>query len=381
MLRPSVAHVAFDAALFDHLRAALVRGELSPERARLPAPPGPLGPASPLVPLQDPGSGARWRAAGEAALRAGKVAALILNGGMATRFGGVVKGVVPVLEGRDELSFLSVKLAAIAAAARAAGGPVPAVLMNSFATERATAEHLAAIDWAGVPQGDRMEFLQSLMPRVRPDGTPLVSLPGADAAADTAVYAAPGHGDTLRRVRDSGVVAALRARGVEHVLVSNVDNLGASVDPAVLGAHLHNVEGGAEVSVEVVLREAGDAGGCVAELDGRPVIVEGFRLPAGTDLSHYPHFNTNTLWISLAALEREHPLTWFPVTKKIEWPDGDELEVVQFEQLIGQLTESAPTGLLLVDRARFLPIKTREDLAAARPTMESLVRAAGLQTV
>ncbi|PCC75833.1 UTP--glucose-1-phosphate uridylyltransferase [Nannocystis exedens] len=371
MLRPSVADIAFDAALFDSLRSALARGELSPTRARLAAPPRPLG-DDVLLDLGRPDARAGWRARGQAALDARKVAALILNGGMATRFGGVVKGVVPVLPDRPDLSFLAVKLAGV----RAAGAP--AVVMHSFATAAASGDHLATIGWSGVPAGDRHEFLQSLMPRVLPDGTPLQSLPGADVLPDTTVYAAPGHGDTLRRVRESGVVAELRARGVEHLLVSNVDNLGASLDPTVLGAHLEAVDGGAELSVEVVARAPDDAGGCVADVDGRATIIESFRLPPGTSLAQYPHFNTNTLWISLAALERAYPLTWFPVQRSVEWPGRDDLAVIQFEQLIGQITEFARTACLRVDRARFLPIKTRDDLAAARPAMTAIVRGVGL---
>lgn len=371
MLRPSVAALAFDAKLFADLRGALARGELSRERSRLREPPRPLGEAA-LLDLSRADARAGWRARGQAALAEGKVAALILNGGMATRFGGVVKGVVPVLPDRPDLSFLAVKLAGV----RDAGAP--AVLMHSFATAAASADHLAAIDWSGVPASDRFEFLQSIMPRVLPDGAPLVELPGAEALPDTTVYAAPGHGDTLRRVRDSGTVAALRARGVEHVLVSNVDNLGASLDPTILGAHLRAVEAGAELSVEVVRRAPEDVGGCVAELDGRPTIIESFRLPPGTSLSQYPHFNTNTLWISLAALDRPYPLTWFPVERTIAWPGRGDISVVQFEQLIGQITEFARTSCLLVERDRFLPIKTRADLAAAREAMTAIVRGVGL---
>jgi UTP--glucose-1-phosphate uridylyltransferase len=373
VLRPSVADAAFDAHQFDELRAALVRGDLSPERARLRHPPAPL-PADACTDLHDFSveDRAALRRRGEQAIAAGQVAALVLNGGMATRFGGVVKGVVPVVDGRDDLSFLAVKLAAL----RRAG--VPVVLMNSFATAAATREHLAAIDWAGIPAADRLEFSQSLLPHVLADGTPLPTLPDADHFADTLLYAAPGHGDTLRRVRDSGVVAALAARGVAHVLVSNVDNLGATLDPEVLGAHLAAVDRGSAMSVEVVAREPGDAGGCVAAVDGKPVILESFRLPAGTDLADFTHFNTNTLWIALDALRADHPLTWFPVHKKLQWPDGSEREVVQFEQLIGQLSEFVPTSYILVDRDRFLPIKTREDLAAAAPRLASIATAAGL---
>jgi UTP--glucose-1-phosphate uridylyltransferase len=286
MLRPSVAHVPFDADQFARLRDALARGELSTPRARLSAPPDPLDPRH-LVDLKA-GARERLRARGEQALRDGKIAALILNGGMATRFGGVVKGVVPVVEDRRDLSFLAVKLAGVRASGSRAGGSVAAAIMHSFATESASADHLAAIDWAGLPAADRLAFIQSIMPRLAADAIPLIDLPGADELPDTTLYAAPGHGDTLRRVRDSGTLDVLRRRGVEHVLVSNVDNLGATLDPEVVGAHLQAVDDGAELSVEVVPREPGDAGGCVAAVDGRPVIVEGFRLPAGTDLSAYP---------------------------------------------------------------------------------------------
>lgn len=371
LIRPSVAHVPFDSMLFTMLQWDLMIGRLNDERTRLTAPPEPLRDSA-LLDVGDAGPREARRDRGLTALRAGKVAALILNGGMATRFGGVVKGVVPVLPERHDLSFLAVKLAGI----RAAGAP--AVVMHSFATEAASREHLQAIDWSGIPADDRFEFLQSLMPRVQPDGIPLIYLGGADQVPDTTVYAAPGHGDTLRRVRESGVLAALRARGVEHVFVSNVDNLGATLDPVVLGAHLEAVEAGAALSVEVVPRAPGDAGGCVARLFGGPAIVESFRLPPGTSLDAYPHFNTNTLWLTLPALEESYPLSWFPVRRTVAWPKYGELPAVQFEQLIGQITEFATTRCLLVDRARFLPIKTREDLAAAHAAMTAIVRDVGL---
>lgn len=377
MLRPSVAHAAFDADLFNTLREDLVQGALSFERARLAEAPTQLerGALTSLLSL-DEGTRTRLRVRGEAAIDSGKVAALVLNGGMATRFGGVVKGVVPVVAGHKAMSFLAIKLAGLRAVA-ALGGRVPVVAMHSFATAAASREHLAAIDWSGIPEADRLDFEQSLLPRVLPDGTPLPLLAEAEAMSDTTIYAAPGHGDTLRRVRDSGVLATLEAHGVEHIMISNVDNLGATLDPVVLGAHLEAVAHGHALSVEVVARQPGDAGGCVATVDGKPQIIESFRLPAGTDLGQYPHFNTNTLWVTLDALRQSYPLTWFPVKKSIELADGSSHEVVQFEQLIGQLSEFVPTACLLVERERFLPIKTREDLAASAGEIAAIGRAAG----
>jgi UTP--glucose-1-phosphate uridylyltransferase len=391
-LRPTVAGYAFDAAAFDALRARLERGYLSIDAARLPRAPDTLDTlANPPVrdyrtfgPRLDLRAGegernlGRLAERGREALRNGRAAVLILNGGMATRFGGVPKGVVPVVEGQPE-SFLWVKLAQVRRLIRELDATIPVVVMHSFATAAASHQHLAELDWAGVPRSMRYEFDQSIMPRVTPNGEPIADLPGADSLADTSIYAAPGHGDTLLRLRTSGVLRQLRQAGVEHLLVSNVDNLGADLDPILLGGHIQAIDEGAHMSVEVVRRE-GDRGGCVAVFAGRPVIVEGFRLPPDTDLDRYPQFNTNTLWFWLSAIDRDFDLDWFPVEREIEGPpthggSSEPLTIVQFEQLIGQATEHLDAHYFEVDRERrFMPIKTRDDLLEAAPRMRALIK-------
>ena len=379
-LRGSISSYAFDSGTFADLRGRVGSGVLDPKANRLPEPPQPLSKAP--IDLRAAAADAadrdaRLAALGEAALKGGKVAVLVLNGGMATRFGGGAKGVVPVVPGHPRVSFLAIKLAEVRQRAQALGTGIPVVLMHSFATQGPSQGHLAEIDWAGLLERDRDWFAQSVMPRVLPDGTPLQDLDEAADLPDTTLYSAPGHGDTLGRLRQSGVLSRLRARGVEHILVSNVDNVGASLDPVVLGAHLDAAAG---VSVEVVRRIEGDAGGCVAQLPGAvDAIVEGFRLPEPVDLADYPHFNTNTLWLSAEAVDRDIDLTWFAVRKTIEWPGREQLEVVQFERLIGQVTEFVPSVYLEVDRQRrFLPIKTRGDLAAAEPELRKFAAEAGL---
>jgi len=396
-LRASVTSFAFDQAEFDLLRRKLGEGVLDPEASRLPEPPEPL--AEPPVDLRPSAPEAaqvrkRLTAKGNEALAAGRAAVLVLNGGMATRFGGGAKGVVSVVPSRPKVSFLAIKLAEIAQRSAQLDAAIPVVLMHSFATETASESHLREIQWAGVTPSCRFSFSQSIMPRVLPDGTPLQSLQEAADRPDATLYAAPGHGDTLSRLRESGVLGQLVDRGVEHILVSNVDNVGASLDPFIFGAHLEAVEAGAATSVEVVRRESGDAGGCVARLpgSGMPAIIEGFRLPGGVDLTDYPHFNTNTLWLSTASLHRDIELTWFAVRKTIPWPERSgtdgialpraekgKLDVIQFERLIGQITEFVPSAYLEVDRGtRFLPIKARENLTAAAPALEQFARRVGL---
>src|SRR6185369_17985287 len=68
---------------------------------------------------------------GEEALREGKVGVVVLAGGMATRFGGVVKAAVPAVGGR---TFLGLKHADVAALGRELGTTIQTYVMTSYAT-------------------------------------------------------------------------------------------------------------------------------------------------------------------------------------------------------------------------------------------------------
>ena len=105
-----------------------------------------------MLPLPAQGSGERSEAheAGVEALRDGRIAQVVLAGGMATRFGGVVKAVVEVI---DRRSFLDLSLGETARLAAALGTEIPTAVMTSFATDavvRAHAAELAVADAARV---------------------------------------------------------------------------------------------------------------------------------------------------------------------------------------------------------------------------------------
>ena len=109
---------------FERLRARVADGSLTPATNVVTGRLEPLADED-LTPLPEPGS-TGWdeaRSAGLEALRRGEVAQVILNGGMATRFGGVVKGVVQVLDGR---SFLELKLDETAGWRASSASTVPA---------------------------------------------------------------------------------------------------------------------------------------------------------------------------------------------------------------------------------------------------------------
>lgn len=352
----------FERKTFELLRQKLASGELGDASNRLP---GRVEPPAKGDVRTLPALGTSERAAlsalGEQAIRDGKIAAVVLAGGMATRFGGVVKAAVEVARGK---TFLDLKLADIRASAKRAGGRVPTYLMTSFATD---AEVTRLARAANSPDAPVETFAQFVSLRLTRDGGLF-----RDGQGNVSPYA-PGHGDLPGALRRSGALAKLRAAGVTQLYMSNVDNLAATLDPAIIGAHL---EGGRPITVEVADKAKGDKGGAPARVDGALQIVEGFRFPPSFDQDSIPVFNTNTLIFDLDAIDRDFDLSWFVVTKEVEGK-----KVVQFERLVHELTAFLPTQMLGVSReggdGRFMPVKDPPELETRRPAIESLLAQRG----
>lgn len=341
-LRRLLDRYGFDETLFAQLRDRVARGEVAPDRNAVRGALEPL-PASAYTHLDED-----VRGLGDEAIARGEVAVAVLNGGMATRFGGLVKGIVPAL---DDRSFLEWKLRDAVAAG------LQFVVMSSFATDAPTREFIRErrLD-------EPLHFTQSVLLRLTPDGD-LFLQDGRPSPY------APGHGDFLPAIRRSGVLETLRERGVRTLALSNVDNLGARVDPLVVGAHL---AAGRPLTAEVTRKWAGDVGGAPALVDGRPMIVEGFRFPPGFDQGSVPVFATNSFLFDLEALERDHDPTWLYVEKEL-----DGRRAVQLETLVNELSSFVPTTYLVVPREggrnRFVPVKQPEDLVRAQPALRELL--------
>lgn len=357
-----LARYGFSRPTFEELRARLMRGEASDASNRLRGlvEPPRVGDVRPLPPL---GSDARRELAerGSEAIRAGKVAAVVLAGGMATRFGGVVKAAVEVARSQ---TFLDLKLADIRASAARALGRVPTYLMTSFATDQ---EVRRLAEQASTPEAPVATFAQFISLRLNPDGSLF-----RDAHGQPSPYA-PGHGDLPFALRRSGVLAKLREANVSLVYMSNVDNLAATLEPAIIGAHLAAKRA---ISVEVADKAKGDKGGAPARVDGVLQVVEGFRFPEGFDQDSIPVFNTNSFVIDLAAIDRDFELSWFAVNKEV----GGK-KAIQFERLVGELSAFLPTNAIQVPRegedGRFMPVKDPPELEARRAAIVALLARRG----
>jgi UTP--glucose-1-phosphate uridylyltransferase len=259
----------------------------------------------------------------------------------------------------DGLSFLEAKLGQTRALEDALGVTVPIGLMTSFATDEVIR---AFVSDRGL--GDPFVFNQFVSLRLEPGGELF-----RDEDGRPSPYA-PGHGDLFPALRRSGALGVLRERGVRLVSVSNVDNLGARVDPAIVGAHLLADR---PLTVEVARKE-GDMGGAPVRVDGKLQLLEGPRFPSGFDQSLTPVFNTNTAWFDLDALAREYDLTWLYVEK-----EAGGRKAVQLERVYHEATRFLETTYLEVPRSgprgRFFPIKTPEDLERSQDALRELLAA------
>jgi UTP--glucose-1-phosphate uridylyltransferase len=379
-LRDHLLAAGFDAERLVALAAPLLaraRGEATIDREERNRVQGVVEPPGPDDVADAPAAGTpeheRLAAVGLDAMRLGELAFCVMAGGMATRMGGVVKALVEAFDGR---TFLELRLNENAAWSRRAGVALPLWLMTSEATDAPIREALARHR----TPGHVATFTQDLGLRLTREGR---VFHGDDGLPST--YA-PGHGDLPDALKRAGFLSAFVERAGKSVWIANLDNLGATIDPALLG-HFIEARGGRDVMVEVAPKVAGDRGGIPVWADvheegdrvlRRLQVLEEFRLPKDFDASAVRVFNTNTVLVDARALLRARVrYNWFEVEKKV-----GERVAVQFERLLQELTSALSSAYVRVPRdgvgSRFLPVKDFDELEARRGEIRAVAKARGM---
>ncbi len=288
-----------------------------------------------------------------------------LNGGLGTGMG--LDRAKSLLVVKNDLTFLDI----IARQAITAG--LPLVLMNSFATRTDSLARLKAY-----PELQRddipLDFVQHKVPKVtQADLSPVVWPPEPELE-----WCPPGHGDIYTALMTSGLLDRLLQTGYEYAFVANADNLGAVVDPAILG---YFVENRLPFMMEVADRtEADKKGGHLAQRSGGQLILRESAqcLPEGMaafqDITRHKYFNTNNLWLNLPALKRvmaaKGNILGLPLirnSKTVDPRDENSTPVYQLETAMGSaIAVFEGAGAIRVPRRRFAPVKTNNDLLAVR---------------
>ena len=215
---------------------------------------------------------ARAKAAGEEALRAGRVAAFTVAGGQGTRLGyDGPKGTFRVTPVKQKPLF-QVFAEKIRAAGARYGRPLHWFIMTSHANHEATEAFLAENRFFGLDRGRVHCFRQGRMPAVDFSGQILLESKGAIALSPD------GHGGSLRALGRSGALDVMQREGIDTISYFQVDNpLVRCIDPAFVGWHLlHRAEMSAKMVPKAFPEEKI---GHFCTQRGRTVVIEYSDMP------------------------------------------------------------------------------------------------------
>ncbi len=294
-----------------------------------------------------------------------KTVMIKLNGGLGTSMGlSGPKFRIPV---RENKNFLDITLEQLRVIKERTGATIPLVLMDSFNTRDSTVAYIEEQS-RSVPIHT---FLQHRFPKVLKE-----SLEPAEWTGDRKYeWNPPGHGDIYGALYSSGLLRKLIDEGYRYAMVSNVDNLGATLDVRLLS---YFADSGSPFLMEVVRRTAmHKKGGHLARRnsDDRLILREIAQCPESDldsfqDIRKYWCFNSNNIWLDLeavySALEQNDGFLALPMIcneKYLVPKNTDTPRVYQIETAMGAAISSfAESKAIQVPVGRFLPVKRSPDL-------------------
>lgn len=295
-----------------------------------------------------------------------KVVCIKLNGGLGTTMG--LQGPKSLIPVKNDLTFIDITAKQLIHLNRQYSTKIPLILMNSFKTHEISLQALGIYPELknDIPQA----FVQNKFPKVLS-----ASLQPASAPVDPALeWNPPGHGDIYVSFLTSGILEELINHGYQYAFVSNIDNLGATLDPSILNYFIDNK---CSFLMEVTHRTWMDRkGGHLArQKDGKLILRELAQCPQSDheyfqDINKHRYFNTNNIWVDLfelqSLLKQKNNLLVLPMIrnkKKLDPLDKSSPDVYQIESAIGTaISLFDRASALNVPRKRFAPVKNCEEL-------------------
>ncbi len=311
------------------------------------------------------------RTTGEATLRQGKVAMVLVAGGQGTRLGfDHPKGMYPIapISGRTLFQIHIDRLKALMDRFQVS---IPLYLMTSPATDAETRAYFDAHHRFGLLEEDLRIICQGVMPAIdRQSGRILME------SRSQLALSPDGHGGLLAAMQQHGCLEHARNRGIEILFYGQVDNpLLPICDPALIGFHL---SARSEMTTQVVRKRfAKEKVGNVVSIDGRTQIIEYSDLPDSLAELTNPD-GSLTLWagniavhiFDLSFVERNtnqvDALPFHRAIKKVPYVDDSgslvqpsEPNAIKFERFIFDLLPLASNAMVVEAKAHevFAPVK------------------------
>ena len=325
----------------------------------------------------------KFRAKGVEAIKEGKVAALLLAGGMGTRLGSdKPKGMYNIGETKDVFIF-EMLIRNLMDVVDEVGVWVPLYIMTSEKNDKDTREFFEEKNYFGYNKDYVKFFKQEMAPACDFDGK--IYLERKDRISTSP----NGNGGWFISFNKAGLLEEAKAKGIEYINLFAVDNVcQRMVDPLFVGAML---DGGYVSASKVVSKAAPEEKvGVLCLEDGKPSIVEYYELteemryetlPDGS-LAYKDGVILNYLF-SIKALEENmhNNLSTHVVKKKIECLDENgnaqkpETENgYKFETLVLDMIHDMDNCLAyeVVREKEFAPIKNKTGVDSVDTAKELL---------
>lgn len=193
----------------------------------------------------------------------------------------------------------------------------------------------------------------------------------------------PGHGDFYESFQNSGLLRQFIAEGREYCFLSNIDNLGATVDLSILNKLLTEKSSNGspvEFVMEVTDKTRADVkGGTLIQYENKLRLLEIAQVPSEhvedfKSVKAFKFFNTNNIWAKLSAIERvlnERTLNMEIIINHKTLENG--VRVIQLETAVGAAMKCFEGAIgINVPRSRFLPVKKTSDLLLVMSNLYSL---------
>jgi len=185
----------------------------------------------------------------------------------------------------------------------------------------------------------------------------------------------PGHGDFFDSFYKSDLFEKYKKLGKEYIFVSNIDNLGATVDINILNYLLEN---DIDFCMEVTKKTTADVkGGTLIDYEDKLKLLELPSVPKEyieefKSIKKFKIFNTNNLWIKMASIE-ENVNKFIDLDIIVNNKLYNGRQIIQLETACGSAIELFKNSIgINVDRTRFLPVKKTSDLLLVQSNLYTL---------
>ena len=271
---------------------------------------------------------------GKKQIEEGKYAVVTMAGGQGTRLGYVAPKGTFKIGGGVEKSLFEALSDTIKEAREKYNINIPWYIMTSRENNNATEKFFEKHDFFGLPYEDVKFFKQGELPMLDTNGKLMLDETGLIKLA------ADGHGGVFESLVKNGYLDDMKARGIEWIFISGVDNvLAGLVDPIAVGLAI--TEGTLATGKSVVKRSPTEGVGVFCKKNGRPYVIEYTEITEemanardnnGELLYGESHILTNLFNIKALEDIAQNKLPYHKAFKKAKYTDIETGEVIKPEK-------------------------------------------------